>query len=478
MGRRKRRQYPKIEKLEIEKMAAEGKALARVDNKAVFVPFAVPGDVVDVQVTRSKSSFMEAKVLTYHSLSPLRTEARCEHFGVCGGCKWQMLPYEEQLKAKQQQVYDQLSRLGDFYFPPLKDIIPSPQIYFYRNKLEYTFSNKKWLTTYSKDIDFDDRNMNGLGFHMPGMFDRILDIENCYLQAEPSNDIRLAIRAYAHEKKLSFYDAKQHVGFLRNLIIRTASTGDIMLILIVGEDKPQDIKALLSFVAERFPQLSSIMYVINQKRNDTINDLEVHLFKGLPYIMEKMGKTQFRVGPVSFYQTNSQQAHTMYKKARKWAKLTGEELVYDLYTGTGTIANFVAHKAAKVIGIEYVPEAIEDAKRNSALNDIGNTAFFAGDMAKILTAEFIAEHGRPDVVITDPPRAGMHEKVVKQLLAAAPKRIVYISCNPATQARDISWLKEAYRVVKVQPIDMFPHTHHMENIVLLKRKKTNTHSDE
>ncbi len=471
MGRRKRRSYPRLERITIEKMAAEGKALARVDNKALFVPFAVPGDVVDVQVTRSKSSFMEGKAVEYHQLSPLRIEPKCEHFGECGGCKWQMLPYETQLQAKQQQVEDQLRHLGDFDFPPLKAIIPSPNIYFYRNKLEFTFSNKKWLTTYSKDIDFKDRNMNALGFHKPGMFDRILDIDNCYLQAEPSNSIRLAIREYAHKHQLTFYDVKEHKGFLRNLIIRTASTGDIMLILVVGEDQPDNLVGLLSYVSEHFPQLTSVMYVLNQKKNDTINDLEVQLFKGKPYIMEKMGKVQFRVGPVSFYQTNSEQAHTMYKKARKWAKLTGEELVYDLYTGTGTIANFVAHKAARVIGIEYVPEAIEDAKRNSEINGIDNTEFYAGDMAKILTAEFIAEHGRPDVVITDPPRAGMHEKVVQQLLAAAPKRIVYISCNPATQARDITWLKEAYEVKKVQPIDMFPHTHHMENIVLLKRKK-------
>lgn len=470
MGRRKRRSFPKIEGVHIEKMAAEGKALAYVDDKVLFVPFAVPGDVVDVQVTRSKAGFMEGKVLAYHQLSSKRIEPKCEHFGECGGCKWQMLPYHEQLSAKQQQVYDQWSHLGSFDFPPFQSIMPAEDTYYYRNKLEYTFSNRKWLTSYSKDMDFAERNMNGLGFHMPGMFDRILDIENCYLQAEPSNDLRLSIRDYAHHHNLSFYDVKQHSGFLRNLIIRTASTGDKMLILVVAEECLEEVQKLLSYVADRFPSLTSIMYVLNQKYNDTINDLPVHLFKGNPYIMEQMEDIKFRVGPVSFYQTNSKQAYQMYTTVREWAQLTGAELVYDLYTGTGTIANFVARKATKVVGIEYVPEAIEDAKVNSELNAIDNTVFFAGDMAKILTKEFIAQQGKPDVVITDPPRAGMHEKVVQQLLAAAPKRIVYISCNPATQARDISLMKDQYKVTKVQPIDMFPHTHHMENIALLELK--------
>lgn len=469
MGRRgRKRPLPLLEKVEIEKVAAEGKSIARVEEKALFVPFAVPGDIVDVQVTKSRSSFMEGKVTHFHRYSDIRVNPKCKHFSTCGGCKWQMLPYEEQLKAKHQQVLDNFQRLGDFDFPTPEPILGSEKIYFYRNKMEFTFSNRKWLTQYSKEIDFDDRNMNGLGFHMPGMFDRILDIENCYLQEEPSNSIRLSVRKFAHENQISFYDQKLQVGYLRNLLIRTASTGDLMVILVVGEDEPETLNKILEHIASEFLQITSLMYVINQKKNTIITDLPIELYKGNPFLMEEMEGVKFKVGPVSFYQTNSLQAYEMYKIAREFAGLTGNELVYDLYTGTGTIANFVAGQAKKVVGVEYVPEAIEDARVNSQLNGYDNTVFYAGDMAKVLDEEFVMANGKPDVIITDPPRAGMHEKVVQQIIKAAPKRIVYISCNPATQARDITWLKDHYRVVKVQPVDMFPQTHHVENIALLE----------
>lgn len=469
MGRRRRKvDLPVFEDVLMQSVAAEGKSFTKVDEKALFVPFTVPGDVVDIKVTKNRAAFMEGKVLRFKKYSDQRVEPKCEHFGTCGGCKWQMLDYKDQLVAKQQQVLDNFQRLGDFEFPEMNPILASEKIFHYRNKLEFTFSSRIWLTEYSKEMDFKEHNMNGLGFHMPGMFDRILDIENCYLQAEPSNDIRLSVRAYAHQHKISFYDQRDQIGFFRNLLIRTSSTGDLMVILVVGEDKPETLKGVLDHMAMAFPQITSLMYVINQKKNTIITDLPIKLHKGVPYLMEEMEGVKFKVGPVSFYQTNSEQAYEMYKIARDYAGLTGDELVYDLYTGTGTIANFIARDAKRVVGIEYVPEAIEDAKANSELNHIENTTFYAGDMAKVLNEEFLAENGRPDVVITDPPRAGMHEKVVKQLIKAAPKRIVYISCNPATQARDITWMNEHYKVVKVQPLDMFPQTHHVENIVLLE----------
>ena len=470
MGRRRRRSdLPLLEKVTMEKVAAEGKSIAKVNEKALFVPFTVPGDVVDVQVTKSRAAFMEGKAKHFHEYSDMRVEPKCEHFATCGGCKWQMLPYEEQLKAKQQQVQDHFQRLGDFEFPEIEKILGSKNIYFYRNKMEFTFSNRIWLTEYSKDLDFADRNMNGLGFHMPGMFDRILNIENCYLQEEPSNSIRLSVRKFALDHEISFYDQKSQTGYLRNLLIRTASTGDLMVILVVGEDKQDWLNAILNHIDQEFPHITSLMFVINQKQNTIITDLSNELFKGNPFLMEEMEGIKFKVGPVSFYQTNSLQAYEMYKIAREFADLKGDELVYDLYTGTGTIANFIARKAKKVIGVEYVPEAIEDAKVNSEINGISNTVFYAGDMAKVLDEEFIAVNGKPDVVITDPPRAGMHEKVVQQIVKAAPQKIVYISCNPATQARDITWMKDHYKVVKVQPLDMFPQTHHLENITLLER---------
>ena len=473
MGRRRRRQQPmpKLENIEMQSVAAEGKSFTKVDEKALFVPFTVPGDVVDVQVTKNRAAYMEGKVVRFEKKSALRIEPKCEHFSVCGGCKWQMLAYDEQLKAKQQQVLDNLQRLGDFEMPEMMPILASEKQYFYRNKMEFTFSSRKWLTeNYSKEVNFEDINMNGLGFHMPGMFDRILDLDNCYLQQEPSNAIRLSVRDYAFKHDLTFYHQREQVGYLRNLIIRTASTGDLMVILVVGEDQPEAIKGIMAHIDQEFPQITSLMYVVNKKMNTIITDLPIELYSGNPYLMEEMEGVKFKVGPVSFYQTNSLQAYEMYKIARDFAGLTGEELVYDLYTGTGTIANFVAKNAKKVVGIEYVPEAIEDAKTNSELNKIDNTVFYAGDMAKVLNHDFIRVNGNPDVVITDPPRAGMHEKVIKQLLNAAPERIVYISCNPATQARDITLMNDKYEVTKIQPIDMFPQTHHVENIVLLERK--------
>ncbi len=470
MGKKKRRRdYPVIENVEMQKIAAEGKSFAKVNEKAVFVPFTVPGDVVDVKITESRSSFMEGKAIRFEKYSDMRIEPKCEHFATCGGCKWQMIPYEKQLEAKQQQVLDNFQRLGNFDFPAHEPILGSQKQYYYRNKLEFTFSKRIWVTDYSRELDFKDLNMNGLGFHMPGMFDRILNIENCYLQASPSNEIRLAIREYAWKNDLTFYDQREQTGFLRNLIIRTASTGDLMVILVVGEPQMDLLNPMLDYIKETFPQITSLMYAINEKLNTIITDLPIYTYHGNIYLMEEMEGVKFKVGPVSFYQTNSPQAYEMYKLAREYADLKGDELVYDLYTGTGTIANFIARKAKKVVGVEYVPEAIDDARVNSQINGISNTVFYAGDLAKVLNEDFVTENGRPDVIITDPPRAGMHEKVVQQMIKAAPKKIVYISCNPATQSRDITWMKDFYKVVKVQPVDMFPQTHHVENIVLLER---------
>ncbi|MCD6091051.1 MAG: 23S rRNA (uracil(1939)-C(5))-methyltransferase RlmD [Bacteroidales bacterium] len=469
MGRRyrKNRVLPILEKVEITAFAAEGKSLARVNDKVVFVPLTIPGDVVDIQLTRSRSSFSEGKVIAFHKKSDLRIEPACQHFGICGGCKWQMLDYKKQLEIKQNHVLENFQHLGNFDFPPHFPILPSKNIYFYRNKLEFTFSNRKWLTEYSKEIDFEERSMDGLGFHLPKMFDRILDLENCHLQKEPSNSIRLSIRNFAIENKISFYSPRKQEGYLRNLIIRTASTGDLMVILVVRDDDKQTLELVMNHLATNFPEITSLMSIINTNLNDSTNGMRAELFKGNPFIMEQMEDIKFKIGPLSFYQTNSEQAYEMYKIGREYAKLTGKEIVYDLYTGTGTIANFVAKNAKKVIGIEYVPEAIEDAIENSKINQIDNTSFYAGDMVKVLTPEFVVENGKPDVIITDPPRAGMHESVVTQLLNMEAKRIIYISCNPATQARDIDLLKTKYKVSKVQPLDMFPQTHHVENIVLL-----------
>lgn len=465
---RKKKQLPLLEKVVITGVAAEGKAIAKVNDKVVFVPFVAPGDIVDIQLTRKKNSYAEGKAVYFHEYSALRTVPVCEHFGVCGGCKWQHLPYEEQLKHKHTQVVDNLSRIGKVAMEEIRPILGSEKTTFYRNKLEYTFSNKRWLTEEQVKSGESFADMNGLGFHIPGMFDKVLDIRKCWLQDDISNRIRLAIREYCmtHEG-YPFFDLRNQDGFMRTLMIRTSSTGELMVIIVFYKEDVEKREALLTYVADSFPEITSLLYVINEKCNDTITDQEVLVFKGKDHMIEEMEGLQFKVGPKSFYQTNSEQAYNLYKITREFAGLTGNELVYDLYTGTGTIANFVSRHARQVVGIEYVPEAIEDAKVNSAINHIENTLFYAGDMKDILNTSFIEEHGRPDVIITDPPRTGMHDDVIKAILFAAPQRIVYVSCNPATQARDLSLLDEYYQVKKVQPVDMFPHTHHVENAVLL-----------
>ena len=467
---RKKKELPVVEQVEITDVAAEGKAIARINDLVVFVPYVAPGDVVDLQLYRKKHKYAEGRVLKVHRYSASRCEPFCSHFGVCGGCKWQHLPYEQQLFYKQKQVVDNLTRIGKIELSGISPIKGSAKNRFYRNKLEFTFSNKSWLTQAELDSDAAFDNRDALGFHIPGMFDKVLDIKKCWLQDDISNQIRLEIRRYTMENGYPFFDLRAQTGLMRNIIVRTASTGEIMLIVVFFDDDREKITRLLEHVAGKFPQITSLLYIVNRKANDTITDQEVHLFRGRDYILEAMEDLQFKIGPKSFYQTNSEQAYELYKVAREFAGLTGGELVYDLYTGTGTIANFVASRARKVIGIEYVPEAIEDAKVNAGLNNIGNTLFFAGDMKDILTEDFIGEHGRPDVVITDPPRAGMHEDVIKTILFAAPQRIVYVSCNPATQARDLSLLDGMYRVARVQPVDMFPHTHHVENVVLLEKR--------
>ncbi|MFP4025228.1 MAG: 23S rRNA (uracil(1939)-C(5))-methyltransferase RlmD [Thiohalospira sp.] len=468
MGRRKKR-LPVIEKVEITDFAAEGKSIARIDQKVVFVNQTVPGDIVDIQPTKSRKSFMEANPVKFHKYSEIRTEPFCEHFGVCGGCKWQMLPYHEQLKFKHQQVIDNLERIAKVKLPKIDYILGSEKTKYYRNKLEFTFSNNRWLSRDEIDTDKKIENNNALGFHIPRLWDKIVDINHCYLQEEPSNEIRLTFKEYAEKNNLPFFDLRKQEGFLRNLIIRTSTTGDVMVIPVFYYEDQDKIKNLLQYISHKFPQITSLMYIVNAKSNDSITDQDVILFSGKDHIIEKMENLQFKIGPKSFFQTNSEQAYNLYTKARDFAGLTGNEIVYDLYTGTGTIANFVAAKAKKVIGIEYVPEAIEDAKINAELNQIKNTAFYAGDMKDILTPEFIVKNGNPDVIITDPPRAGMHKDVVETIMQVKPKKIVYVSCNPATQSRDINLLAEKYNVAKVQPVDMFPHTYHVENIVLLER---------
>lgn len=470
---RKKKELPLLEKITIIDVAAEGKALAKVNDLVVFVPYVVPGDVVDLQVKRKKNHYAEAVAVKFHEYSPVRAVPFCQHYGICGGCKWQCLPYTEQIKYKQKQVTDNLTRIGKIELPEISPIMGSEKTEFYRNKLEFTFSNKRWLTEeeVKEDVKYDQ--MNAVGFHIPGAFDKVLAIEKCWLQDDISNQIRNAIRDYAYEHNYSFFNLRSQEGMLRNLMIRTSSTGELMVLLqckIVEESEMDLMKQLLAFVAERFPQITSLLYVVNNKCNDTINDLEVMVFKGNDHIFEEMEGLRFKIGAKSFYQTNSGQAYNLYKVARNFAGLTGKELVYDLYTGTGTIANFVSRQAKKVIGIEYVPEAIEDAKVNSAINGIDNTLFYAGDMKDILTQKFINQHGRPDVIITDPPRAGMHNDVINTILFAEPQRIVYVSCNPATQARDLSLLDAKYKVMAVQPVDMFPHTHHVENVVLLEKR--------
>ena len=456
-----------LENVTIEAVAAEGKALAHVDGAVIFVQFAVPGDIVDIKVTKKKKNYMEGFILRMVQPSPDRLEPFCKHFGTCGGCKWQPLPYEMQLAAKQQQVYDQLVRIGHLNVPEITPIVGSDETTYYRNKLEFTFSNRRWLEEGEDPDAIPEKERQGLGFHVGRFFDKVLDIEHCHLQASPSNEIRLFIKNYAFEHDLPFFDIRNHEGFLRNMIIRTTEKGNVMLIIVFWHEDVKAREALLDAVLAQFPMISSLYYVINSKMNDSIGDQECMLYSGDEAIYEEMEGLRFKIGPKSFYQTNTRQAYKLYSVAREFAALSGNEVVYDLYTGTGTIAQFVSKKASKVIGIEYVPEAIEDAKINAAGNGITNCEFFAGDMAQVLTPEFVSQHGQPDVVITDPPRAGMHEKVVEQLLAMQPRKIIYVSCNPATQARDLELLSAKYRVARIQPVDMFPHTQHVENIAEL-----------
>ncbi len=469
----KKKNLPLIENVEITGIAAEGKALTRINDLVVFVPYCVPGDIVDLQITKRKHSFMEARVERIVRPSDKRCEAVCKHYGTCGGCKWQILPYEEQLRYKQQQIVDNLTRIGKVELPEISPILGSRHIYQYRNKLEFTFADRKWLSWdeihAAGGIENVD-NSYGVGFHIPNCFDKVLDITECHLMPEINNRIRNGIRDYARAHGISFYNEHTHSGQLRTLILRSNHRGEIMLIVSFGEKINEACHALLEWLHTEFPEIVSLLYVENEKMNDTIGDQTVHAFYGQDHIMEQMEDLQFKVGPKSFYQTNTEQAYELYKVARSFAGLTGNELVFDLYTGTGTIANFVAKQAKQVIGIEYVPEAIEDAKVNARLNGLDNTLFFAGDMKDILNQDFIAQYGRPDVIITDPPRAGMHEDVVNTILFAEPERIVYVSCNPATQARDLSLLDAKYRVARVQPVDMFPHTQHVENVVLLTHR--------
>ncbi|MBR2016703.1 MAG: 23S rRNA (uracil(1939)-C(5))-methyltransferase RlmD [Prevotella sp.] len=471
---RKKKPLPILENITITDVAAEGKSLVRVNDMVIFVPFTVPGDVVDLQIRKKRHSYCEAEVIRFVELSKVREVPMCQHFGVCGGCKWQNLPYEEQLKAKQKQVHDQLKRIGKIELPEFMPILGSVKTKEYRNKLEFGFSNKRWMTKEEiNDERLEIKDKNAVGFHITGAFDKILPIEKCWLMDDLHNKIRNEIRDYALKHDLSFFDLRAQTGLLRDLIIRNSNTGEWMVIMQFHYNQEKDdelAKALLQHIADKFPEITSLMYVDNQKCNDTIGDLDILTFKGNNYIYETMEDLKFKVGPKSFYQTNTEQAYHLYSVARKFAGLTGNELVYDLYTGTGTIANFVAKEAKQVIGIEYVPEAIEDAKINSEVNNISNTLFYAGDMKDILNDEFIAEHGKPDVIITDPPRAGMHQDVIQTILKASPKRIVYVSCNPATQARDLADLDCQYKVTAVQPVDMFPHTPHVENVVLLERR--------
>lgn len=467
---RKKANYPLIEGLEITTLAAEGKAMGRWNDVVVFVPMTVPGDVVDVQIRVKRRRFMEGCVVNYVKRSPLREEPFCEHFGVCGGCKWQNLPYEEQLRFKTAQVRDQLTRIGKIELPEIAPCLGSAATRFYRNKLEFTFADRRWLTREEVESGAALDAAPAVGFHIPNMFDKVLDIRTCWLQPEPSNAIRLETKRFCLEHGYTFHNARAHTGLMRNLIVRTASTGEVMVIVVFGAEDLPRITALLDHLAERFPQITSLFYVVNTKLNDSVGDLDAVCYRGKDHIIEEMEGLRFKVGPKSFYQTNSAQAYELYKVARQFADLHPGETLYDLYTGTGTIANFCAARCARVVGIEYVPEAIADAKVNSELNGIRNTTFYAGDMKAVLDDAFVAANGHPDVIILDPPRAGVDEPVIDVILRAAPERIVYVSCNPATQARDLALMDGAYRVEAVQPVDMFPHTHHVENVVKLVRR--------
>lgn len=473
---RNNRPLPVFEKVEILDAGSEGNAVARVGGLVVFVPFAVPGDIVDIQLIRKKRSFCEGKTIRVHHFSNKRTEPFCEHFGTCGGCRWQHLRYEDQLYYKQKQVEDNLIRIGKIEKTLVLPILRSSEEQYYRNKLEFTFSNHRWLTSINPSGQAPENEMNALGFHIPRLFDKVLDIKNCYLQPEPSNAIRLFSKAYAMKHGLAFYDVRKWTGFLRNLIIRNTTTGDLLIILVFRENREEGIKGMLNEMIMAFPQITSVFYVINPKKNDVINDLPLHYFYGNEFMTERMQgfkpgapDIQFRIGPVSFFQTNSRQATRLYKTTVEFASFKGNETVYDLYTGTGTIATYIAPLIKKVVGIESIPSAIEDAKVNAKLNGFANTHFFTGETEKLLTPEFIRENGQPEIIITDPPRSGMHEKVIRTLLTVTPEKIVYVSCNPATQARDISLLTSRYALIKCQPVDMFPHTQHVENVALLER---------
>ncbi len=467
------RNLPVFEKVEITAAAAEGKALARVNNMVVFIPNAVPGDIADIKITKKSRRFLEGVAVNFHSYSEKRVKPECVHFGTCGGCKWQFLDYKWQLDYKQQQVIDALVRIGKLEIPEVMPILGSKEIYNYRNRLDFGFSNKKWLTIeqiQSGEV-FEDRG--GLGFHISGAFDKVLDLQECHLQGGISEEVRKFVRAYTHKQGYPYFDIKDQHGIMRSLIVRTSSIGESMVIVQFFQNDHDAIQDVMGAINKQFPDITSLLYIVNPKGNDTFFDLEVHIFSGRDHMFEEMEGLRFRIGPKSFYQTNSAQAYELYKVARDFAGLTGTETVYDLYTGTGTIAQFVSAKAKKVIGIELVPTAIADAKQNASLNNISNCEFFASDMKDIFKASFIAEHGKPDVIITDPPRAGMHEDVTKCILDSGAAKIVYVSCNPASQARDMAILAEKYKVVKVQPVDMFPQTHHVENVVLLELKTAN-----
>lgn len=475
MMQRKKRTRQVLEYVEITDAGSTGKAVARRDDMVIFVPYAVPGDIADIIITRKRKNYAEGKAIHFHHLSKWRTSPVCDHFGVCGGCKWQHMEYAAQLYYKQKQVEENFIRLGKLDIPEIMPIVPSERTEYYRNKLEYTFSNRKWLTEREMN-DPNKRDMNALGFHVAGMFDRVVDISRCYLQKDPSNEIRNAIKKYALDNDIEFYDVKKRTGLLRNLIIRNTESGDLMVIVVFSRDEKEIIKSLLSFCADTHSEITSLMYVVNPKHNDVISDLDIQLFKGEPTITEKIRafdyqkELHFKIGPVSFFQTNSGQASLLYRIAAGFAGLKPSDTVYDLYTGTGTIANYIASSVKKVVGIDSVPSAIEDARENAKINDNPNTHFHAGDIAHLLDDDFIARNGKPDVVITDPPRTGMHGRVVNQLLKISPERIVYISCNPATQGRDLAMVQSDYLIEKIQPVDMFPHTHHVENVVLLKNK--------
>jgi 23S rRNA (uracil1939-C5)-methyltransferase len=466
---KRKKPLPLLEKVKITDIGSEGNAIAKVDNYVLFVPMLIPGDVADIQIRRKKKKYMEGTVVRFHEYSSDRIKPLCEHFGICGGCKWQHLPYDLQLVYKEKQVKDNLERIGKIKLPEISPIIGSADIFRYRNKLEFTFSDKRWLTHQEIASDNEFAKEDAIGFHIPGLFDKVLDIRECHLQPEPSNLIRNAVREYAHKDRMTFFNMREQSGFLRNLIIRNNLKGDLMVILVFFYEDEKRREGLLNYLSEKFPMITSLMYIINSKRNDSLSDQKPVLYKGEDHIFEMMEGFKFRIGPKSFYQTNTKQAERLYNTAKEFAGLKGHEIVYDLYTGTGTIAGFLAGSVRKVIGIEYIEEAVNDAVCNSEINGIINAKFVSGDIKSVLNDQFIIEHGSPDVIITDPPRAGMHEDVVNAIIRAMPEKVVYISCNPSTQARDIQLMSEHYQATRVQPVDMFPHTHHVENVVLLEK---------